>query len=250
MQKSIRICHLYPELMNLYGDRGNVIAFSRRAEWMGIRPEVTAVSLSESHDFTKYDLLFIGGGQDKEQKLICIDFQQVKGKAIADAILSGVVTLAVCGGYQLLGKYYRTGQGDEVLPGIGVLDAWTVAGNKRLIGNVVIESTLGGETRTIVGFENHSGKTYLGESVTPLGRVRRGFGNNGEDGYEGCVYKNCVGTYLHGSLLPKNPWLTDYLIQTALVRKYGDFSLVPLDDTIEDLAHRAAISRAAQRPGL
>lgn len=245
----LSICHLYPELMNLYGDRGNIIAFTRRAEWMGVDTAVHAVSLNEKHDFTQYDLLFIGGGQDKEQKLICIDFQKVKGKAIAEAIEKGVVTLAVCGGYQLLGKYYRTGPGEE-LPGVGVLDLWTVAGRKRLIGNVVIEVSLAGQTRTVVGFENHSGKTYLGPGVMPLGRVKYGYGNNGEDGFEGCIYKNCVGTYLHGSLLPKNPWLTDYFIKTALARKYEHVDLPVLDDTIEEQAHRAAIRRAQQKPGL
>jgi len=249
MPMTLRICHLYPELMNLYGDRGNIIALSKRAEWMGISPRVEAATLEEHRDFTEYDLLFVGGGQDKEQKLICIDFQKVKGKAIAEAIEAGVPALAVCGGYQLLGKYYKTGPG-EVLPGVGVLDAWTIAGNKRFIGNVVIESDLSGTPRTVVGFENHSGQTFLGPGVRALGRVKRGFGNNGQDGYEGCVYKNCMGTYLHGSLLPKNPWLTDHLIERAMERKYGGFKPPLLDDRIEEQAHEAAIRRARQRPGL
>jgi len=245
----LRICHLYPELMNLYGDRGNIISFVRRAEWMGISAETDKVTLGEERDFEKYDILFVGGGQDREQRLICRDFQQVKGKALAQAIEAGTVTLAVCGGYQLLGKYYKTGAG-EVLDGISVLDAWTIAGTKRLIGNVVIESDISGEPRTVVGFENHSGQTFLGPGVKALGRVRHGFGNNGQDGLEGCVYKNCVGTYLHGSLLPKNPWLTDHFIKTALERKYGEFDLPVLDDALEAKAHEAAIRRARQRPGV
>jgi len=245
----ILICHLYPELMNLYGDRGNVISFMRRAEWMGVAAETDKVTLGEERDFSRYDILFVGGGQDREQRLICVDFEQVKGKALAEAIESGTVTLAVCGGYQLLGKYYKTGAG-EVLNGIGVLDAWTVAGTRRLIGNVVIESGISGEPRTIVGFENHSGQTFLGGGSAALGKVRHGFGNNGQDGLEGCIYKNCVGTYLHGSLLPKNPWLTDYLIKKALERKHGAFELPALDDALEARAHEAAIRRARQRPGV
>ncbi|MDP2856739.1 MAG: glutamine amidotransferase [Bacillota bacterium] len=245
----ILICHLYPELMNLYGDRGNIISFVRRAEWMGVTAETDKVTLGEERDFSRYDILFVGGGQDREQRLICVDFQQVKGKALAAAIESGAVTLAVCGGYQLLGKYYKTGAG-EVLNGIGVLDAWTVAGTRRLIGNVVIESGICGEMRTIVGFENHSGQTFLGPGAAALGKVRHGFGNNGQDGLEGCVYKNCVGTYLHGSLLPKNPWLTDHLIKKALERKYGEFEVPALDDALEARAHEAAIRRARQRPGV
>jgi len=245
----LRICHLYPELMNLYGDRGNIISLVRRAEWMGVASETDKVTLGEERDFEKYDILFVGGGQDREQRLICVDFEQVKGKALARAIEAGIVTLAVCGGYQLLGKYYKTGAG-EVLDGIGMLDAWTVAGTKRLIGNVVIESDISGELRTVVGFENHSGQTFLGTGVKALGKVKHGFGNNGQDGLEGCVYKNCVGTYLHGSLLPKNPWLADHLIKKALERKYGGFELPVLDDALETRAHEAAIRRARQRPGV
>ncbi len=244
----MRICHLYPELMNLYGDRGNIIALSRRSEWMGIRPVVEGASLGESNDFTQYDVLFVGGGQDREQRLICTDLQKVKGDAIKDAVESGVVVLAICGGYQLLGRYYKTGNADEVLPGLGVFDAYTVAGSSRLIGNVVAESCLDTSGRTLVGFENHSGKTYLGQAANPLAKIIIGHGNNGEDGYEGCVYKNCIGTYLHGSLLPKNPWLTDHLIKTAVSRRYPDLVLPQLDDTYENIAHESAIARAKQRP--
>ena len=247
---AIRIAHLYPDLMNLYGDRGNVIAIHRRCLWHGLAPELLRITLNEKVDFRDFDILFVGGGQDKEQKQICMDFTKVKGAALSDGVEDGVVLLAICGGYQLLGKYYRTGTGEEI-PGIGLLDAWTEAGRKRLIGNVVISSDLvrGGSDHTVVGFENHSGKTFLGKAVRPLGRVLLGYGNNGEDGMEGAVYKNCIGTYLHGSLLPKNPALTDFLIGAALRRRYGEAQLKPLDDTIESIAHEAAIRRARQPVG-
>ena len=247
---AVRIAHLYPDLMNLYGDRGNVIAIYRRCQWHGLAPELLRITLDEKVDFRDFDILFVGGGQDKEQRQICMDFTKVKGAALSDAVEDGVVLLAICGGYQLLGKYYRTGTGEEI-PGIGLLDAWTEAGRKRLIGNVVISSDLVrvGSDHTVVGFENHSGKTFLGKGLRPLGRVLLGFGNNGEDGMEGAVYRNCIGTYLHGSLLPKNPALTDYLIGAALRRRYGEAQLKPLDDTIESIAHEAAIHRARQPVG-
>ncbi|NPV70614.1 MAG: glutamine amidotransferase [Firmicutes bacterium] len=243
--KRLTICHLYPELMNLYGDRGNVIALTRRVSWHGIEPVVEQVSLGNM-DSGQYDIIFMGGGQDREQKQICVDFKNVKGGPLADAVESGVPFLAVCGGYQLLGKYYKTG-GGEVLEGIGVLDVWTEAGARRMIGNAVVESDLGGAPRTVVGFENHSGRTFLGGKVRPFGRVLSGYGNNGQDGFEGAVYVNTVGTYLHGSLLPKNPWLTDWFISRAVERRYGETLSVFLDDTIEELAHQAAIKRASRR---
>lgn len=245
----VHICHLYPDLMNLYGDRGNVIALYRRCFWHGLEVQVHPVTTGEVVDFTAYDLIFIGGGQDREQRIICRDFQEVKGSSLAEAVKAGVTLLSICGGYQLLGKYYRTGSG-EVLPGLGILDAWTEAGRRRMIGNVVVESDLlPGRKRTIVGFENHSGRTYLGPRVRPLGRVLSGFGNNGQDGLEGAVYRNVIGTYLHGSLLPKNPWLTDYLLERALERRYGPVTLSPLDDSIEEQAHQAALNRSWRRPG-
>ncbi|RJQ06126.1 MAG: glutamine amidotransferase [Bacillota bacterium] len=242
----LAICHLYPDLMNLYGDRGNVITLTRRSEWRGIRADVSAVGLGEDVDFTAYDILFMGGGQDKEQKLICEDFQGLKGRALTQAVEDGIAFLAICGAYQLLGRYYETGCGER-LPGIGLLDVETRAGKKRMIGNVVIASELGGgRPRTLVGFENHSGRTYLGARVRPLGRVCLGYGNNGEDGFEGAVYRNVVGTYLHGSVLPKNPWLADWLIARALERRYGPTSLAPLDDGLERAAHDAAIIHAGR----
>ncbi len=241
----LSICHLYPDLMNLYGDRGNVIALVRRCEWRGIGVTVTPVGLGEKTDLARFDILFMGGGQDKEQRLICDDFQKVKGTALAEAVEDGAALLAICGGYQLLGHYYETGAGER-LPGVGLIDVETRAGKRRMIGNVVVTSTLdGGRPHTLVGFENHSGRTYLGSRVHPLGHVCLGYGNNGEDGCEGVVYRNVIGTYLHGSLLPKNPWLADWLTRRALARRYGaGTGLGELDDGPEAAAHAAAISHA------
>ncbi len=241
MEKVLRICHMYPDLMNLYGDRGNVMCICRRSQWRGIRPEVTRVHLGEVVDLSTFDLIFIGGGQDREQVSVCRDFQMVKGTSLQEAIQAGAVCLAVCGAYQLLGRSYSTQDGRS-LQGVGVLDMETRAGEKRQIGNVVLESELAGGT--LVGFENHSGKTYLGSGLSPLGRVVKGCGNNGEDGYEGAVYKGVIGTYLHGCLLPKNPHLADHLIRSALKTRYGEFRLEELDDEIEMLAHRSATRRA------
>jgi CobQ-like glutamine amidotransferase family enzyme len=243
----LTICHLYPDLMNIYGDRGNIIALSRRAEWAGLEVELKRVDLGEAPDFRAYDILFIGGGQDKEQALIARDLAEVKAAALRQAVHDGLVVLAVCGGYQLLGRYFRTGT-DAVLPGIEVFDAWTVAGRTRSIGDVIARSEVGGRPRTLVGFENHSGKTYLGERAQPLARVLSGHGNNAEDGYEGAVQHNAFGTYLHGSLLPKNPWLTDLLIRRAVERRYGPrAALPPVDDAVEMLAHQAVIERIRRR---
>lgn len=247
--QTISICHLYPDLMNLYGDRGNVIALYHRCFWHGLEVKVHSVTVGQVVDFTGYDLVFMGGGQDREQRLICDDFEKVKGGSLAEAVEAGVVLLGICGAYQLLGKYYQTAEGERI-PGLGILDAWTEAGSKRMIGNVVVETDLfaqrdlgPGAARTIVGFENHSGRTYLGPSARPLGRVLAGYGNNGRDKTEGLVHKNAVATYLHGSVLPKNPWLTDWLIERALVRKYGVAQLRQLDDEFEERAHRAAVKR-------
>lgn len=245
----LRICHLYPDLLNLYGDRGNIIALSRRAGWRGIKVVVTRAGLNDETDFGKVDLAFIGGGQDREQALIAADFVKNKRHSLVAAVEEGLPLLAVCGGYQLLGRYYRLATGAE-LPGVGLFDLWTEAGQRRMIGNVVVECDLWtGEPRTLVGFENHSGRTFLGPGTRPLGRARIGRGNNGGDGQEGAVYRNAVGTYLHGSLLPKNPRLADWLLGRALARRYGEDAageLAPLDDSVEDLAHRAAIRRAEE----
>ncbi len=240
----LTICHLYPELMNIYGDRGNIISLVRRAAWRGIEVDLVPVSLGSRLDPHRCDILFFGGGQDKEQTLVAGDFRLVQGEAVHRFVEDGGALLSICGGYQLLGKYFRTHAG-ETLEGIGVFDAWTVAGDKRCIGNAVVACDFtDGPARTLVGFENHSGKTYLGSGCRPMGRVLSGFGNNGEDGLEGAVYRNAFGCYLHGSLLPKNPWLTDHLLTVAARRRYGDaVELQPLDDTLEERAHEAVIAR-------
>lgn len=239
----IHIGWLYPEYMNLYGDRGNIIVLEQRSRWHGLEPMVTRVTMGQTADFGQYDLLMMGGGQDREQSLIAEDFMKVKGGSLGEAIHDGLAVLAVCGGFQMLGKHFKTHKG-EMIHFTGILDLWTEGSSDRLIGNAVIESNLFGESRTLVGFENHSGKTYLGPGVRPLGRVVRGYGNNGKDGLEGVVFKNTVGTYLHGSILPKNPHLADWLIQRALERRYGvQVKLKPLQDDLEERAHKAIIQR-------
>lgn len=250
----IRIAHLYPLQMNIYGDRGNILALVQRCRWRGIEVEVASLDVGQPANLRDYDIAFFGGGQDSNQALVATDFLQVKGPALREAVEEGLVLLAICGGYQLLGRYFRTYTGEE-LPGIGLLDAWTVAGKKRLIGNVVIDWTAAppeAPTRTLVGFENHSGRTYLGSGCRPLGQVRVGYGNNAEDGTEGAVYKNAHGCYLHGSLLPKNPHLADHLLRAALHRRYGpEAELPPLDDRLEWAAHRSMVRRLlAERPRL
>ncbi|HEY9846287.1 MAG TPA: hypothetical protein V6D03_08820 [Candidatus Caenarcaniphilales bacterium] len=240
--RSITLCHLYPNMMNLYGDRGNVLTLEQRCRWHGLEPQVASVDLGEKVDFTAFDIICIGGGQDREQKLICHDFEQVKGKSLHEAVEDDVVLVAVCGGYQLMGQYYTTGDGAQ-LPGLSIFDVWTQAGSTRMIGNVVIETELVGQLRTLVGFENHSGHTFLGPRATPLGYVRKGYGNNGADRTEGVVYKNSIGTYLHGSMLPKNPSFADWLISRALERRYGEVELRRLDNDIEERAHDAVLKR-------
>jgi CobQ-like glutamine amidotransferase family enzyme len=241
----IRLAHLYPKLMNIYGDRGNILCLARRCQQRGIAFSVEEMELGHSLDPARVDLIFMGGAQDREQQRVAADLAAVKGEALREAVERDVVVLAVCGGYQLLGKYYRPAQGDD-LPGVGVFDAWTVhpgPAARRFIGNVVVE--WGGYT--LAGFENHGGRTYLGEGCRPLARVISGYGNNGSDGWEGAVYRNAFGTYLHGSLLPKNPRFADHLIETALRRRYGEVSLAPLDDRLEEMAHAAAVRQARGR---
>lgn len=241
----LHLCHLYPDQMNLYGDRGNLIALAMRARWRGITVHYHALGPGEPGAFTRYDICFIGGGQDNEQRLIGDDLARGKGPDLGAAVEDGLVVLAVCGGYQLLGEYYAAAGGVRI-PGLGILDCRTDAGTRRMIGNLVVSSDFNGPARTLVGFENHSGRTVLGGGVRPLGRVLHGFGNNGQDRTEGAVYKNCVGTYLHGSCLPKNPWLADALLGRALRRRYGRADLEPLDDGLEQAAHRAAIRHAVR----
>ena len=242
----LRLGHLYPELMNTYGDRGNILALQRRAEWRGIGLRIDGLGLGDRVDATAHDLYFFGGGQDREQSVVAADLVAHKGDGVRAAVEAGAVVLAICGGYQLLGREFRTGSG-EVLLGIGVLDLWTVAGERRHIGNSVVRCTFAPDAGTLVGFENHSGKTYLGPGCVPLGQVEIGAGNNGEDGSEGAVYRDVYGCYLHGSLLPKNPWFADHLLRRALVRRYGpDAPFPPLDDRLEDQAHAAIRERVGR----
>jgi lipid II isoglutaminyl synthase (glutamine-hydrolysing) len=239
---TLRIAHLYADEMNIYGDRGNILTLQKRAEWRGIRVEIRAIGRGPSPHLEDVDLIFWGGGQDRDQELVFADATANKIHAIRGAIGAGAVVLAVCGGYQLLGEYYVTADGKK-LPGLGLVDLYTMPGAKRCIGNIVIEtSELGLEPRTLVGFENHSGKTYLGRGLKALGRVVHGGGNNGEDGSEGVASGNIFGTYLHGSLLPKNPHFADLLIGRALSRQ-GFGTLQPLDDAIEFEAHQTVAGR-------
>ena len=240
---SIRLVHLYPDLMSVYGDRGNVLTLKRRAEWRGFEVDVRELSLGDTLDPADVDLIFFGGGQDREQAVVSPDFLRQKGEAVRQAVEDGAALLSVCGGYQLLGTSYTTVDGQE-LPGAGLFDVRSVPGPKRHIGNVLIEAELDGQRRTLVGFENHSGRTYLGPNMQPLGRAVVGAGNNGEDGTEGAVHGGALGCYLHGSLLPKNPWLADRLLSQALRHRFGSIApLLPLDDRLEDEAHQAVEAR-------
>lgn len=242
---TLNICHLYPDLLNLYGDGGNLIALKKRCEWKEIETRVTSVSIGEPFEADKYDFVFIGGGQDHEQEILQPDFINEKGPEIRRYIESGGVLLAICGGYQLLGHYYENFEGKR-LNFLGALDFFTVSGTKRLIGNLAFECDFLGEDpeeRILVGYENHQGKTFLGPGVKPMGHVLKGCGNNGEDRTEGAVYKNTYCSYSHGSLLPKNPALADHLIDTALKIKYGDSAQSKkLDDSLERLAHHARLA--------
>lgn len=231
--------HLYPDHLNIYGDRGNVLALYQRATWRAIAFEVVGLGPGVAIDPDQFDILFMGGGQDTQQIKICSDLQAVKAKGILEAVQNGAVMLGICGGYQLMGHYYQPHQGDK-LPGLSLIDAYTVAGSTRFIGNVSIRRPNGS---TVVGFENHSGLTYLGEGVEPLGQVLQGYGNNGQDSTEGAMVGNLYGTYLHGSLLPKNPQLTDELLLKALQRRYGnEVVLTPLSQDFEQVAHQKALS--------
>lgn len=245
----LRICHLYPDLLNLYGDRGNVSVLTRRAEWRGIAVSLLEAGLGDAVDPHGSDLFFIGGGEDRQQRLAAPDLRATKGAALREAAETGAAVLAVCGGYQLLGHYYRPSDGPD-LEGLGLLDLHTIhpgPGSPRLIGNVVLREAQTG--RMLVGFENHGGRTRLGGQARPLGTVVAGWGNNGEDRTEGAVWRSVYGTYLHGPLLPKNPWLADLLITAALKRRYGEMELRALPDEEESRAARAAALRAGIRAG-
>jgi CobQ-like glutamine amidotransferase family enzyme len=246
----LRIVHLYADLMNIYGDRGNVIVMQRRAQWRGIDVSVSAVGLGQTLDWQAYDLIFVGGGQDRQQALMAADLRQTKADALAAALADDRVILAVCGGYQLLGRFYRGADGSE-LAGLGLFDLHTIhpgGADARCIGNVLVRCDWDEHQRTLVGFENHGGRTYLGPGCAPLGRLVIGHGNNGSDGQEGGRVRNAYGTYLHGSLLPKNPWFADHLIMLALQRRYGTATtLPPLDDSLEGAAHEAMERRLRRR---
>lgn len=239
MPDVMRVCALYPELMNIYADRGNLLMLQRRCDWRGIGFEVTAASLGEEVDSDAHDLFYIGGGQDRDQALCAYDLVETKRGALHRAAAAGKLILGVCGGYQLLGHSYELG--DESIPGLGLIDVRTVREDgPRLIGNVAIEVDLpglnGAGPRVLAGFENHGGRTRLGPGAEPLGRVLKGHGNDGSSGAEGVRRDMVIGTYLHGPLLPKNAWFADWLIATAT----GRSDLAPLDDELENRAHQQA----------
>jgi CobQ-like glutamine amidotransferase family enzyme len=236
---TLRVCALYPDLMNIYADRGNLLVLERRCAWRGIGFELVPAGLGESLDGNAHDLFYLGGGQDRDQRLCAEDLLVTKREVLHAAAGRGAVVLGVCGGYQLLGHSYELGPGKE-LPGVGLLDARTVREDgPRLIGNIAIEVSLDdGGSRVLAGFENHGGRTLLGAGQAPLGRVLKGYGNDGRSGFEGARSGSVIGTYLHGPLLPKNIWFADWLIATALGIDPGELS--PLDDALEEEAHRGA----------
>ena len=238
----VQICHLYPDLLNLYGDRGNIICLRQRLEWRGIDAEVLEVPVGEKADLTRYDLIFIGGGQDFEQEVLLPDLRSGKDRELKAAIEDGKTILAICGGYQMLGSYYETWDGVRC-DFINAIDFYTVGSKKRMIGNFAFKCLPESGGSTVVGFENHSGKTYLGSGVQPLGKILTGSGNNGEDGGEGVRYHNVFGTYSHGPVLPKNPELCDFILQTALSDR---MELMPLNDQAELAAHDAMLKRLTQ----
>jgi lipid II isoglutaminyl synthase (glutamine-hydrolysing) len=244
----IRIGYLYGSLMNLYGDRGNVLALSQRAKWRDIETEVEEIGIGRGIKAHEFDLYFFGGGQDQAQDVVSKDLMSGVGKILKEEVERGVPILAICGGYQLLGSFYQPKVGPKI-DGVGIFDTHTQAGDERLVGNLVVRANLSMGLQgpdTIVGFENHSGKTYLGPMAKPMGEVILGRGNNGQDKTEGAIYKNAIGCYLHGSLLPKNPHLADWLLAKALEASGQESKLLPLADEIELSAHHAAIVRSKQ----
>lgn len=241
----LKICHMYPDVLNLYGDNGNIVCMTRRLEWRGIKASVERLPIGSQARLSDYDIVFIGGGQDFEQEVLLADLHKGKDKEIKSAIEDGVTFLTICGGYQMLGQYYKTYDG-KLCDFIGALDLYTEGSQTRMIGNYMFRCDDSAGGSTVVGFENHSGKTYLGSGIKPLGTVLAGYGNNGEDKTEGAHYKNVFGTYSHGPLLPKNPQLCDYILKTALDRKYGSAELVLLDDAAEMLAHDEMAARLSR----
>ncbi|HLF67791.1 MAG TPA: hypothetical protein VI503_00495 [Gaiellaceae bacterium] len=246
----IRVGHLYPDYLNIYADRGNIAVLARRAAARGHEPAVEAIGLEEPVRPGDHDLLYIGGGQDREQAAVAPDLA-AKGASIREAVVGGAALLAVCGGYQLLGRGYR-GRDGTLMPGAGLFGHETVAGSTRMIGDVLLECSLGdGAPRQLAGFENHAGRTLLDAGAEPLGRVVYGFGNDGESGFEGCRLERAIGTYLHGPLLPRNPWLADWLLSQALAHASGGepWTLEPLPDELEEDAFRVSAERARTRGG-
>ncbi len=239
MKRQLKIAHLYPAEMNIYGDRGNVITLTKRAQWRGIETEVIPVRVGEKMSLKDVDIIFSGGGQDKGQVAVGVDLA-TRSALLQQLAADGVAMLTICGTYQLFGRGFTTLEGQEI-PGISLFKAYTQGSTKRMIGNIVTASPFG----QLVGFENHSGQTFLEPEQAPLGQVAKGFGNNGDDGSEGAMMNNVFGTYLHGPILPKNPHLADTLLSRALARKYGDGELEPLDDDLERAASRVASSRPA-----
>jgi CobQ-like glutamine amidotransferase family enzyme len=243
----IRVAHLYPDYLNIYADRGNMAVLARRASWRGHALDVSAVSIGDALQSDEHDLLYIGGGQDREQALVAVDLV-AKAGAVHEAAAGGVALLAVCGGYQLLGQSYRERDGVD-LAGIGLFPLHTIAGERRMIGDVLLDCEWAGQM--LAGFENHAGRTRLDEGALPLGRVVHGFGNDGKSGFEGCRVGRAIGTYLHGPLLPRNPWLADWLLAQALAHANGGEppELEPLGDELEAEAHGVAAARARARGG-
>jgi CobQ-like glutamine amidotransferase family enzyme len=249
LSERIVVGHLFPDYLNIYADRGNIAVLARRAAWRGVELDVRPLGAGSEIPPREHDLFYIGGGQDREQALIAPDLSKL-GPHLRAAAEAGAAVLAVCGGYQLLGRFYRDQSGDE-LPGIGLLPLHTLAGDRRMIGDVLLECELEpGERRTLAGFENHAGRTYLDDAAEPLGRVVAGFGNDGESGFEGCRVGRVVGTYLHGPLLPRNPWLADWLLAQAVAHRTGETpAFAPLSDDLEHEAHAVSAKRAHARGG-
>jgi lipid II isoglutaminyl synthase (glutamine-hydrolysing) len=245
----IVVGHLYPDYLNIYADRGNIAVLARRAAWRGHELDVRTVSVGQAVEPGEHDLLYVGGGQDREQALVAEDLV-AKAAGVLAAVEGGAALLAVCGGYQLLGRSYRDFHGAE-LPGIGLFPHETVAGETRMIGDVLLECELEpGVVRTLAGFENHAGRTKLDPGAEPLGRVIAGFGNDGESGFEGCRVGRAVGTYLHGPLLPRNPWFADWILAQALAHRLGEPPVFePLPDELEQAAHAVSAARARSRGG-
>jgi lipid II isoglutaminyl synthase (glutamine-hydrolysing) len=247
---TIRLGHLYPDYLNIYADRGNIAVLARRAAWRGHDLDVTSLGMADRIVPGEHDLYYVGGGQDREQLLVAADLA-AKAESLREATAEGSALLAVCGGYQLLGRSYRGFHGED-MPGAGLLPLETVAGDRRMIGDVLLECEIEpGERRTLAGFENHAGRTILDVGAEPLGRVLAGFGNDGESGFEGCRAGRVVGTYLHGPLLPRNPWFADWLLEQALAHRAGGdpTRLAPLPDVLEAQAHAVAAARARSRGG-